>query len=245
MIDARRTFSSLAIGMVLAFSGSLLLRLIDAPAVWFYAFGIAVTTAALFQAVVPAARVVSLERWNGRRETAAWQLSSGGKLLIVAAGLIIGLLFCLMPQLVKLDINSPFSRDAETTRDHATPTTYPAPGSPQVHRRRVTEPGSSAHKRGSERTEDWEKGERVESELETAEGTHGRISPSAAAEPRPDRVRSPSEVESKNSTDAGSSSPLVPILIAIAALAAISTAVVMVRVRRQRHGRKRASRGFI
>lgn len=233
--------------MVLAFSGSLLLRLIDAPAAWFYAFGVAVTAAALFQAVVPAARVVPLERWNGRRATATdWQLSSGGKLLIVAAGLIIGLLLCLVPQLVKLDINSPFSRDAETARDHATPIPYPAPGSPQVHRRRVAEPGLSARKRDSEGTEEWEKGEWVESELETAEGTHGRISPSVATEPQTDRLRSPeksSEVESKNSTDAGAS-PLVPILIAIAVLAAVSVGVVMMRARR-RHGRERASRGFV
>jgi hypothetical protein len=39
-----------------------------------------------------------------------------------------------------------------------------------------------------------------------------------------------------HSSDNGGSSPLVPILIAIAALAAISVGVVMIRQRRQRRG---------
>ncbi len=40
----------------------------------------------------------------------------------------------------------------------------------------------------------------------------------------------------KQASDDGSSSPLVPILIAIAVLAAISLAAVMIRQRRQRQG---------
>lgn len=43
-------------------------------------------------------------------------------------------------------------------------------------------------------------------------------------------------VQASKSSDGGSSSPLVPILIAIAVLAAISVAVVMIRQRRQRRG---------
>jgi len=43
-------------------------------------------------------------------------------------------------------------------------------------------------------------------------------------------------VQASKSSDGGSSSPLVPILIAIAILAAISVAVVMIRQRRQRRG---------
>lgn len=47
--------------------------------------------------------------------------------------------------------------------------------------------------------------------------------------------KAPSATKSQSS-DNGGSSPLVPILIAIAVLAAISVAVVMVRQRRQRGG---------
>lgn len=42
--------------------------------------------------------------------------------------------------------------------------------------------------------------------------------------------------QAAKSSDSGGSSPLVPILIAIAVLAAISVAVVMIRQRRQRGG---------
>jgi hypothetical protein len=45
-----------------------------------------------------------------------------------------------------------------------------------------------------------------------------------------------SGVPTSESDDGGGSSPLVPILIAIAILAAISVAVVMIRQRRQRRG---------
>jgi hypothetical protein len=45
-----------------------------------------------------------------------------------------------------------------------------------------------------------------------------------------------SGVPTSESDDGGSSSPLVPILVAIAVLAAISVAVVMIRQRRQRRG---------
>ncbi|HEY7951042.1 MAG TPA: hypothetical protein VID51_09455 [Solirubrobacterales bacterium] len=44
------------------------------------------------------------------------------------------------------------------------------------------------------------------------------------------------DVSASQSSDDGSSSPLVPILIGIALLAAISIAVVMVRQRRQQGG---------
>lgn len=47
--------------------------------------------------------------------------------------------------------------------------------------------------------------------------------------------KTPAAVKSQSS-DNGGSSPLVPILIAIAVLAAISVAVVMIRQRRQRRG---------
>ncbi|HEX4463247.1 MAG TPA: hypothetical protein VH042_01245 [Solirubrobacterales bacterium] len=61
----------------------------------------------------------------------------------------------------------------------------------------------------------------------THEGGKNAVNPGA---------QSKSGVQASKSSDSGGSSPLVPILIAIAVLAAISVAVVTIRQRRQRGG---------
>lgn len=70
-------------------------------------------------------------------------------------------------------------------------------------------------------------------------GDTGQGKPGGSANQGPSKAAHPSETASgkhASHTDDGGSSPLVPILIAIAVLAAISVAVVMIRQRRQRPG---------
>jgi hypothetical protein len=69
-------------------------------------------------------------------------------------------------------------------------------------------------------------------------GNTGQSSPGTSAKGGAEKAMHPGNqsVPTSKSTDGGGSSPLVPILIAIAVFAAISVAAVMVRQRRQRRG---------
>lgn len=72
-------------------------------------------------------------------------------------------------------------------------------------------------------------------------GNNGQGKPDASAQggaknPVHTGDQSKSSAQASKSDDGGGSSPLVPILIAIAVLAAISVAVVMAKQRRQRRG---------
>ncbi len=74
----------------------------------------------------------------------------------------------------------------------------------------------------------------AQSSQPSGQGNSGNSTAKNQSAPQPTTQASP--VSSKTSSDDGGSSPLVPILIAIAVLAAISVGVVVMRQRRQRDG---------
>ncbi len=104
--------------------------------------------------------------------------------------------------------------------------------------------GSDAKPHGSDETEGSGEGESSGKEDAVAGaggGDNGQGKPDASAQGGAKNAvhagdQSKSPVQTSKSDDGGGSSPLVPILIAIAVLAAISVAVVMAKQRRQRRG---------
>jgi hypothetical protein len=103
--------------------------------------------------------------------------------------------------------------------------------------------GSNSQPQGSDETEGSEEGESSDKEGAVAGGGggNGQGKPDASAQGGAKNALHPGDqgdslAQTSKSDDGGSSSPLVPILIAIAVLAAISVAVVMARQRRQRRG---------
>jgi hypothetical protein len=106
----------------------------------------------------------------------------------------------------------------------------------------------TSHSQGSKGTKEAEGSEEGESSEEKKaavaggnSGGNGQGKPGGSANDGGKQTMHPgaqngSGVQTSKSSDGGGSSPLVPILIAIALLAAISVGVVMVRQRRQRRG---------
>jgi cobalamin biosynthesis Mg chelatase CobN len=106
-----------------------------------------------------------------------------------------------------------------------------------------SEPSQPGGSKGAKETEESEEGEASEKKGAAAPGHdsgNGQGKPGGSAHEggknavNPGAQNTPGAQASKSSD--GGSSPLVPILIAIAVLAAISVAVVMIRQRRQRRG---------
>jgi len=104
-----------------------------------------------------------------------------------------------------------------------------------------SQPGGSKGPKEAEGSEESEASEKEGAVGGGNGGGNGQGKPGASAHGGDKKAVHPaaqnqSGVQASKSDDGGGSSPLVPILIAIAVLAAISVAVVMIRQRRQRGG---------
>ncbi len=104
-----------------------------------------------------------------------------------------------------------------------------------------SQPGDSKSTKEAEGSEEGEASEKEGAVGGGNGGGNGQGKPGGSAHEGGQQAMHPgaqskSSVPASNSSDGGGSSPLVPILIAIAVLAAISVAVVMIRQRRQRGG---------
>jgi cobalamin biosynthesis Mg chelatase CobN len=105
-----------------------------------------------------------------------------------------------------------------------------------------SQPGGSKGAKEAEGSEEGEASEKEGTAVPGHDGGNGQGKPGGSAHEggnkavNPGAQSKPGVQASSKSSDGGSSSPLVPVLIAIAVLAAISVAVVMIRQRRQRRG---------
>jgi cobalamin biosynthesis Mg chelatase CobN len=100
-----------------------------------------------------------------------------------------------------------------------------------------SQPQSSKEAKEAEESEEGEASEKKGAAAPGRDGGNGQGKPGGSAHKGGEQAMNPGAqntpgVQASKSSDSGGSSPLVPILIAIAVLAAISVAVVMVRQRR-------------
>lgn len=261
MFDARRAAGSLFIAVVVSFLGALLLRWIDTPAVWFYAFGATVTAAAVVQAVpelsLTPGRVSSPRRIEGDRRRLIFAV------LFAVIGLVISCsrlhIFPFDPaaqnSLVRglkvvtptVPHRQPHPAKTHSSNNDKVPSRPESPRFDQHEYAQAHAPPAStaAPPRYEEYEEAWDEteGEFEEEDWGESEGGSGEVLNKQSHEPR--SVKSTPKNDSKSTTRAAQSgsSPLVPILVAIFVLGGISVAAVLGRQRRHEGSQSRTRRG--
>lgn len=130
--------------------------------------------------------------------------------------------------------------EGENTPTHHQKTPAKASKTGQGNGSQPSQPGDSQGTKEAEKSEEGEASEK-QGAVGGGNGGNGQGKAGGSAHEGGKQAVNPGAqntpgVQASSSSDGGSSSPLVPILIAIAVLAAISVAVVMIRQRRQRGG---------